>query len=269
MKFYFFAFISLFLFASCQKTEISDIKSVSEATASKVNKESTRSSFDSSSDVTVDNVGQWHNYCLDNMIDYVDRTVPFDSPEPLIISFANSVSEIVVEQGVFESTNLSINEGYESFVNDDFNSYCNTIYSAVETGLEDIGITDDVEAFADLKVILNKDYSAPENLEIDIKDELLTLKGNYLGDNELIIGALNVGISSAEYWQDFSAVGPNGDPVLYDANIVAMDAGGYIVGWAKAWLIDQLQTPKERIKAGLGFGAASSGMGLFKKWGLF
>lgn len=73
-------------------------------------------------------------------------------------------------------------------------------------------------------------------------------------DGNAAAGVLYIARASAGYWRNDNT---NSDPAAF---LVQVDAAGYLFGWAKAWLYDQLDTPEARIHAGFGMACIASGM---------
>ena len=75
-------------------------------------------------------------------------------------------------------------------------------------------------------------------------------------------GFLNIAKNSAEYWKNRSGVmqASKMPPWIKGWGLPQFDAAGYIIGWGKAWLWDELNTQKKRIGAGLSKAAEWSGI---------
>jgi hypothetical protein len=83
------------------------------------------------------------------------------------------------------------------------------------------------------------------------------------GEGHAVGGFLNIARSSAQFWKSKNlALQASKLPKWIKAwGFPQFDAAGYIVGWGKAWLWDELETEKKRIGAGLSKGAEWSGIG--------
>ncbi|WP_222165825.1 hypothetical protein [Edaphocola aurantiacus] len=73
-------------------------------------------------------------------------------------------------------------------------------------------------------------------------------------EGDLAGGMIFIALYSSKLW---SPTNNNNNPGGLEAPpsitaIVQADCIGYLYGWGKAWLWDELPTPKERMKAGLG-----------------
>lgn len=73
-----------------------------------------------------------------------------------------------------------------------------------------------------------------------------------INDGEVAGGYLYILNKSLEYWQNEDISGGHGNDIMQPLVLAQVDAAGYLFGWTKAWLWDELPTPNERIKAGLG-----------------
>ena len=87
-------------------------------------------------------------------------------------------------------------------------------------------------------------------------------------EGHAIGGFLNIARSSAQFWK-YRVPGPEYTkalpPWIKGWGFPQFDAAGYIIGWGKAWLWDELPTAKKRIGAGLSKAAEWSGIsGWFK-----
>jgi hypothetical protein len=71
-------------------------------------------------------------------------------------------------------------------------------------------------------------------------------------DGNAAAGVLYIARASAGYWRN------DGTTTEPPTTFIQADAGGYLYGWFKAWLYDQLDTPEARIKAGLDAATAFS-----------
>ena len=63
-------------------------------------------------------------------------------------------------------------------------------------------------------------------------------------DGDAAAGALYIALYSAQYWRTVTTYT---DP---PSSILRVDAAGYLFGWGRAWLVDQLDSPEARIHAG-------------------
>jgi hypothetical protein len=87
------------------------------------------------------------------------------------------------------------------------------------------------------------------------------------GAGHAIGGFLNIAKSSAQFWKNkhFALQASKLPAWIRGWGFPQFDAAGYIVGWGKAWLWDELDTEKKRIGAGLSKAAEWSGIrGWFK-----
>jgi hypothetical protein len=87
------------------------------------------------------------------------------------------------------------------------------------------------------------------------------------GEGYAIGGFLNIAKSSAQFWKskEFALHASRLPGWIKGWGFPQFDAAGYIVGWGKAWLWDELETEKKRIGAGLAKAAEWSGIkGWFK-----
>lgn len=82
------------------------------------------------------------------------------------------------------------------------------------------------------------------------------------GEGQAIGGFLNIAKSSAQFWKGKqNALLASRLPAWIKGwGFPQFDAAGYIVGWGKAWLWDELETEKKRIGAGLSKAAEWSGI---------
>lgn len=133
---------------------------------------------------------------------------------------------------------------------------------------------DEKSMFSRSRHIFDVDASMPETMIFDSiiarASRLLILYNSRPwpeGEGHAIGGFLNIAKSSAQFWK-------NKHPALQASRLPAwikgwgfpqFDAAGYIIGWGKAWLWDELETEKKRIGAGLSKAAEWSGIrGWFK-----
>jgi hypothetical protein len=96
-----------------------------------------------------------------------------------------------------------------------------------------------------------------------------------MNNGGLVGGFISISKSSAEYWRAFliqtsNPSSPNGFwkwalKVIRGATAPQLDAAGYLYGWGKAWAIDELDQPKQRIWAGVEMAASTSGIGAILK----
>jgi hypothetical protein len=124
-------------------------------------------------------------------------------------------------------------------------------------------LSDCNDLFADASRITNRrdqyDYL------IDGLDDLIARYNSHSFDNgagSLAGGALLIARSSAGFWRDYST-SVNPAPAMV---VVQADAAGYIYGWTKAWLFDELPTPSQRIKAGLSMAMDVSTGAIFSRY---
>lgn len=119
----------------------------------------------------------------------------------------------------------------------------------LEDNMADIPAFDSIIARSDRLLTAYNSYNWPEG------------EGNALG------GFLNIAKSSAQYWKNRTVTAPPAKLPWWIRGwgVPQFDAAGYIIGWGKAWLWDELETPKKRIGAGLANAADWSGISaLFK-----
>lgn len=128
--------------------------------------------------------------------------------------------------------------------------------------------------FNQSRYIFDVDASMPERTAFDsiiarANRLLLIYNARSWPENEghAIGGFLNIAKGSAQFWKNRSfAMQASRLPAWIKAwGMPQFDAAGYIVGWGKAWLWDELETSKKRIGAGLSMAAEWSGIsGWFK-----
>lgn len=128
---------------------------------------------------------------------------------------------------------------------------------------------DEKSLFRQSRQIFEVDASMPENT---IFDSIIARANRLLiaynsrpwpeGEGYAIGGFLNIAKSSAQFWK-------NKHPAMQASRLPAwikgwgfpqFDAAGYIVGWGKAWLWDELESQKKRIGAGLSKATEWSGI---------
>jgi hypothetical protein len=128
--------------------------------------------------------------------------------------------------------------------------------------------TYDLHVYNQLIVVLSTNYPNGIVGIANLKNDLEQIKIAYTGNHEVILGTLNVGLSSAEFWSERSTTtyfGNDLEPVI-DGFIVQADAGGYLVSWFDSWYIKETPNEKDRIRDGLS-GAWQASMGaLIGKW---
>jgi hypothetical protein len=135
---------------------------------------------------------------------------------------------------------------------------------------------DEKSLFNQSRHIFDADAGVPEQAVFDSiiarATRLLVLYNSRSWPEEegvAIGGFLNIARSSAQFWKSRRPA------MQYNRNVLPpwirgwglpqFDAAGYIVGWLKAWLWDELPTQKKRIGAGLETAAEWSGIaGWFK-----
>ena len=128
--------------------------------------------------------------------------------------------------------------------------------------------------FNESKNIFNVDASMPES---SVFDSIIARAGRLLiiynsqpwaeSEGHAIGGFLNIAKNSALFWKSRSfAMQASKMPAWIKGwGFPQFDAAGYIIGWGKAWLWDELNTEKKRIGAGLSKAAEWSGIsGWFK-----
>lgn len=133
---------------------------------------------------------------------------------------------------------------------------------------------DEKSLFQQSRSIFEIDASMPEAMIFDTiiarATRLLTVYHSRLwpeGAGHAIGGFLNIAKSSAQFWKSkHVALQASRLPAwIRGWGFPQFDAAGYIVGWGKAWLWDELDTEKKRIGAGLSKAAEWSGIrGWFK-----
>lgn len=134
--------------------------------------------------------------------------------------------------------------------------------------------TDEKNLFNQSRYIFDADASMPENTVFDSiisrASRLLLIYNSRTwpdGEGHAIGGFLNIAKNSAQFWKGrYPAMQASRLPAWIKGwGFPQFDAAGYIVGWGKAWLWDELETQKKRIGAGLSKAAEWSGIrGWFK-----
>jgi hypothetical protein len=134
---------------------------------------------------------------------------------------------------------------------------------------------DEKSLFSQSRHIFDVDASMPEQTAFD---SIIARAGRLLaiynsrswpeGEGHAIGGFLNIAKSSAQFWKSRLVVSEYTKalpPWIKGWGFPQFDAAGYIIGWGKAWLWDELPTEKKRIGAGLSKAAEWSGIsGWFK-----
>lgn len=129
--------------------------------------------------------------------------------------------------------------------------------------------------FNQARGIFDVDASMPEQTAFDsiiarASRLLLVYNSRSWAEDEghAIGGFLNIAKSSAQFWKGrirASEYARELPPWIKGWGFPQFDAAGYIIGWGKAWLWDELPTEKKRIGAGLSKAAEWSGIsGWFK-----
>lgn len=119
----------------------------------------------------------------------------------------------------------------------------------VDVSMSESSVFDSIIARASRLLIIYNSRAWPEN------------EGHAVG------GFLNIAKNSAQYWKgrSYELQASRLPPWIKGWGFPQFDAAGYIVGWGKAWLWDELETQKKRIGAGLSKAAEWSGIrGWFK-----
>lgn len=123
--------------------------------------------------------------------------------------------------------------------------------------------------FDQSRQIFNIDSSTPESTAFD---SIIARAGRLLliynsrawpeGEGHAVGGFLNIAKSSAQYWKSkqIEMQAAKMPPWIKGWGFPQFDAAGYIIGWSKAWLWDELETQKKRIGAGLTKAAEWSGI---------
>jgi hypothetical protein len=205
-------------------------------------------------DVNLGNIGSIHNDIMNSLNQSVITTNGLDLYRNTLDAVVSNDPVYAYHDYIFENSSII----YDKIKDHTFWDYYTEIANAAYGSLE----TNDQVVFGQVMSVLSNTYS--DDHLIDLKTDLSAIKANYSGSSDLINGTLEIGLNSYLFWKRDDVVldGPKGI-------VVQADAAGYIIGWAKAWLWDNLTTSKDRINAGLGTAGAASGMFLLKKWGKF
>jgi hypothetical protein len=201
-------------------------------------------------DVNIGNIGSIHNDIMNSLNQSTIITNGLDL-------YRNTLDAIVVNDPIYAYHDYIFDNSaiiYDKIKGNTFWDYYTGIANAAYGNLEN----NDQVVFGQVMSVLSNTYS--DDQLIDLKTDLATIKANYSGSSDLINGTLEIGLNSYLFWKRDDVVldGPKGI-------VIQADAAGYIIGWAKAWLWDDLPTSKDRINAGLGAAGAASGMFLLKK----
>jgi len=205
-------------------------------------------------DVNIGNIGSIHNEIMNSLNQSTIVTNGLDL-------YRNTLDAIVINDPIYEYHDYIFENSSIIYDKIKDNTYWNYYTDIANSAYENLENNDQV-VFGQLMSVLSNTYS--DDQLINLQTHLASIKANYSGSNSLISGALEIGLNSYLFWKRDDVVldGPKGI-------VIQADAAGYIIGWAKAWLWDDLPTSKDRINAGLGTAGAASGMWLLKKWGKF